>query len=82
MADVLTLAIRNVRGFVYKVIKLCKRLKEKKINIGVIIQINRLKDTVYIEDYMLVYSGVTQNTKACFGVGIMVDQKWKNHTKL
>lgn len=54
-------------------------LNRKNIDIAVITETKKkLKGTKELKDFVMIYSGVPQNKRACCGVAILVNNKWKN----
>ncbi|XP_039280839.1 uncharacterized protein LOC111056792 [Nilaparvata lugens] len=79
ITETLIFATWNVRGVNKKEGELMKELKHRKVNVAVITETKKkLKGTKDWGDYVEVWSGVEQNRRACAGVMVLVDRKWKN----
>lgn len=77
--DRLRLATWNVRGLGNKEAELNDVLRKQKVNIAIITETKKkLKGTKDMNDYTMIYSGVSQEKRACCGVAILIDNKWKS----
>ena len=79
ITEVLTIATWNIQGLNNKEPELIKTLEERKINIAIISETKKkLKGTKEIDDWIMIYSGVTQSKRAQAGVAIYIDKRWKH----
>ena len=76
--DMRNFATWNVRSLALKEFELLNRLRERSINMAVITEIKKkLKGTRDIDDFVMIYSGVSQNNRAVCGVAVLLDKKSK-----
>lgn len=77
--DTLILGTWNVRGLNNKETELERELKARNVNIAVISETKKKgRGTKDLYDYSLIYSGVDTSKRACSGVALLIDSKWKN----
>jgi exonuclease III len=77
----LKIAVWNVRGICNKETELGKESKAANTDMAIIPETKKkLKETKDLRDYVLLYSGFNRNKRAAAGIGILVQQKWKNKT--
>ena len=75
--EALNISAWNVRSIENKESELVEEIKLKGINIAVISETKeKLKGTKMIGTYTMLYSGVTQETRAQSGVALIIDHKW------
>lgn len=78
ISEELKLGVWNVRGICHKEEELQKELKQADIDIAIIPETKKkLKGSVELEDYIMLYSGVPQNKRASAGIAILLKKKWK-----
>lgn len=69
----------NVRGLNTKEEELIRELNNQNIDIVVLTETKKkLKGTKDIGNYILIYSGVPQDRRACSGVAILINNKWRS----
>ena len=77
ITDHINLCTWNIRGISNKIEQLEKVLEEMKIDVALITETKKkLRGTVDLSKYTMIYSGVTQNARA--GVAILMNMKWKD----
>ena len=69
----------NVRGLVHKDVELQQELKLMSVDTGIIPETKKkLKGSVELEDYILLYSGVAAGRRAAAGVAVLIGKALKN----
>ena len=75
--ETLNVAACFVRSIGKKEFELVEEIKIKGINVAVISETKKkLKGTKMIGNYTMLYSGVSQKTRAQPGIALIINQKW------
>ena len=79
ISEKLNICTWNVRSIHNKIEILEKELKERNIDIALVTETKKkLKGTIDLNDYTMIYSGVEQNERARAGVAVLVNEQWKD----